>query len=67
MSGTLVFGLDFATASIVIVLSTLIFMFPVAWMGMMGPKTGMRQIIQTRYYFGYSNRVPLPSLNAMLI
>ncbi|KAH0431473.1 purine-cytosine permease FCY21 [Colletotrichum camelliae] len=32
MSGTLVFGLDFATASVVIVLSTLIFMFPVAWM-----------------------------------
>ncbi|KAL0766621.1 hypothetical protein CaCOL14_011066 [Colletotrichum acutatum] len=53
ISGTLVFGLDLAVASIVIVLSTLLFMLPVAWMGMMGPKTGMRQMVQTRYYFGY--------------
>ncbi|KXH28278.1 NCS1 nucleoside transporter [Colletotrichum simmondsii] len=53
ISGTLIFGLDLAVASVVIVLSTLLFMLPVAWMGMMGPKTGMRQMVQTRYYFGY--------------
>lgn len=56
ISGTLVFGLDLAVASLVIVLSTLLFMLPVAWMGTMGPKTGMRQMVQTRYYFGYSIR-----------
>ncbi|KAF4785378.1 purine-cytosine permease FCY21 [Colletotrichum scovillei] len=53
ISGTLIFGLDLVVASVVIVLSTLLFMLPVAWMGMMGPKTGMRQMVQTRYYFGY--------------
>ncbi|RSM02829.1 hypothetical protein CEP52_007733 [Fusarium oligoseptatum] len=52
MSGTFVFRLSLKVASIIIVLSTLLFMFPVAWMGMMGPKTGLRQIVQTRYYFG---------------
>ncbi|KAK1674993.1 permease for cytosine/purines, uracil, thiamine, allantoin-domain-containing protein [Colletotrichum godetiae] len=53
ISGTLVFGLDLAVASAVIVISTLIFMLPIAWLGTMGPKTGMRQMIQTRYYFSY--------------
>ncbi|KAF3025877.1 hypothetical protein E8E14_014822 [Neopestalotiopsis sp. 37M] len=53
MVGTLVLGLNVGISSAVIILSTLIFMFPVAWMGMMGPKTGMRQIVQSRYYFGY--------------
>ncbi|KAJ3939865.1 uncharacterized protein N0V96_009854 [Colletotrichum fioriniae] len=57
ISGTLVFGLDLAVASLVIVLSTLLFMLPVAWMGTMGPKTGMRQMVQTRYYFGYYSSV----------
>ncbi|KAK1485389.1 NCS1 nucleoside transporter [Colletotrichum tamarilloi] len=46
-------GLDPTVASVVIVLSTLLFILPVAWMRMMGPKTGMSQMAQTRYYFCY--------------
>ncbi|KAK1469963.1 hypothetical protein CMEL01_01730 [Colletotrichum melonis] len=46
-------GLDPTVATVVIVLSTLLFILPVAWMGMMGPKTGMSQMVQTRYYFCY--------------
>ncbi|KAK1474706.1 purine-cytosine permease FCY21 [Colletotrichum cuscutae] len=44
-------GLDPTVASVVIVLSTLLFILPVAWMRMMGPKTGMSPMVQTRYYF----------------
>ncbi|KAK1529852.1 purine-cytosine permease FCY21 [Colletotrichum paranaense] len=46
-------GLDPTVVTVVIVLSTLLFILPVAWMGMMGPKTGMSQMVQTRYYFWY--------------
>ncbi|KAK5400802.1 hypothetical protein LTR06_011223 [Exophiala xenobiotica] len=53
MSGTSVMGLSLRDASLIIIFFVLIFTVPVAWLGMMGPKTGLRQMIQTRYYFGY--------------
>jgi purine-cytosine permease-like protein len=52
MAGTLSYGLSLRVASLVILLFGLLAGIPVAWMGMMGPKTGMRQMIQARYSFG---------------
>lgn len=53
ISGPLVFGIGLPISSLIIILTSLVFMIPVAWIGTIGPKTGMRQIVQTRYYFGY--------------
>ncbi|KAH6984455.1 cytosine-purine permease [Ilyonectria sp. MPI-CAGE-AT-0026] len=53
ISGPLVFGIGLPISSLIIVLTSLVFMIPVAWIGTIGPKTGMRQIVQTRYYFGF--------------
>lgn len=52
MSSTLSYGLSLRDASLIIIFFSLLVCVPVAWMGIMGPKTGMRQMIQARYYFG---------------
>lgn len=52
MAGTLSYGLSLRVSSLVILFFGLVAAIPVAWMGMLGPKTGMRQMIQARYSFG---------------
>ncbi|KAL5349222.1 hypothetical protein ACLOAV_005510 [Pseudogymnoascus australis] len=52
MLGTLGFGLSLRDSSLVIMFFTLLTTIPPAYMGTLGPKTGMRQTIQARYAFG---------------
>lgn len=52
MVGTLSYGLSLRDASLVIIFFTLLTTIPPAFMGTLGPKTGLRQMIQARYAFG---------------
>lgn len=52
MAGTLSYGLSVRDASLVIIFFTLLCCIMTAWIGTLGPKTGMRQIVQCRYSFG---------------
>jgi len=53
MVGTLSYQLSLRDASLVITFFTLLCTIPVAFIGTLGPKTGLRQMIQARYAFGY--------------
>lgn len=53
MVGTLSYGLSLRDTSLIIVFFTLLTTFIPAFMGTLGPKTGLRQMIQARYCFGY--------------
>ena len=53
MTGTLTFGLGLRAASLVILFFCILCTTPVAYLATIGPKTGMRQMIQARYSFGY--------------
>ncbi|KAI5362849.1 Putative purine-cytosine permease [Septoria linicola] len=53
MVGTLSFGLRLRDASLVILFFSLLSTTPTAWLATLGPATGMRQMIQARYSFGY--------------
>lgn len=52
MLGTLVYGLSLRDASLVILFFTLLSSLAPAYLGTLGPKTGMRQMIQARFSFG---------------
>jgi purine-cytosine permease-like protein len=58
MVGTLGYGLGLRDASLVIIFFSLIAYIPPAFMGTLGPGTGLRQMIQARYAFGYT--IPYP-------
>ncbi|KAF2861568.1 cytosine-purine permease [Piedraia hortae CBS 480.64] len=53
MTGTLIFGLDLRASALVILFFSLLGAVPVGYLATIGPKTGMRQMIQARYSFGY--------------
>lgn len=53
MVGTLSFGLGLRDAALIILFFTLFSTVPVAYMCTWGPKTGMRQLVQARFSFGY--------------
>lgn len=53
MAATLSFGLSLRVASLIILFLTLLCTIPVAYLATIGPKTGMRQMIQARFSFGY--------------
>ncbi len=53
MAATLSYGLSLLAASLVILFFSLLCTIPVAYLATIGPKTGMRQMIQARYSFGY--------------
>ncbi|PPJ56927.1 hypothetical protein CBER1_02229 [Cercospora berteroae] len=61
MVGTLSFGLGLRDASLVILFFSLLCTTPTAYLATLGPATGMRQMIQARYSFGYYG-VSLPVL-----
>ncbi|KAL5598748.1 hypothetical protein BROUX41_003916 [Berkeleyomyces rouxiae] len=52
MLGTSVYGLSLRDSSLVILFFTLLTTIVVAFLSTLGPKTGMRQMIQARYSFG---------------
>ena len=52
MVGTLSYGLSLRDTSLIIIFFTLLCTIPPAFMGTLGPKTGLRQMIQARYAFG---------------
>jgi purine-cytosine permease-like protein len=52
MAGTLGYGLSLRDASLVIIFFNLICCIMTAFLGTLGPKTGMRQVIQARFSFG---------------
>jgi len=53
MVATLNYGLGLRAASLIILFFSLLCTMPVGYLAMAGPKTGMRQMIQARYSFGY--------------
>lgn len=57
MLGPLAFGLSLRDSSLVIIFFTLITTIAPAYMGTVGPKTGMREMIQARYAFGYVSKI----------
>ncbi|PGH03888.1 hypothetical protein AJ79_07246 [Helicocarpus griseus UAMH5409] len=52
MMGTLSFGLSLRDASLVIIFFNMLCTVPPAYLSILGPKTGLRQMIQARYSFG---------------
>lgn len=55
MVGTLNFGLNVRDASLVILFFNLLCCIPPAYLATLGPKTGMRQMVQARFSFGYGS------------
>ncbi|KAF7196684.1 Purine-cytosine permease fcyB [Pseudocercospora fuligena] len=53
MVGTLSYGLSLRNASLIILFFSLLCTTPTAYLAILGPKTGMRQMIQARFSFGY--------------
>ncbi|CAK3873936.1 cytosine-purine permease [Lecanosticta acicola] len=53
MVGTLSYGLSLRNASLVILFFSMLCCVPTSYLATLGPKTGMRQMIQARYSFGY--------------
>ena len=52
MSGTAVFRLSIRDASLIILFFSMTGAAPVAYLGTLGPKTGLRQMVQARYSYG---------------
>lgn len=50
---TVVFGMSLRDASLVILFFSILTCIPPAFMGLGGYKTGLRQLVQARYSFGY--------------
>jgi purine-cytosine permease-like protein len=52
MAGTLSYGLRLRDASLVILFFSMLCTIPPAYLSTLGPKTGLRQMIQARFSFG---------------
>ena len=58
-----VFGLDFVESALVIVFVNVLGVLPVCFFATFGPKFGLRQVVLSRFYFGYHGaRLGEPSL-----
>lgn len=53
MAATLSYGLSLLAASMIILFFSILCTIPVGYLATIGPKTGMRQMMQARYSFGY--------------
>ncbi|KAF2167789.1 hypothetical protein M409DRAFT_65887 [Zasmidium cellare ATCC 36951] len=53
MVGTLSYGLSLRDAALVILFFCILCCVPTAYLATLGPKTGMRQMVQARFSFGY--------------
>ncbi|CZT12412.1 hypothetical protein WAI453_001776 [Rhynchosporium graminicola] len=65
--GTFIFGLSLRDASLITIFFGIICTAPVAYLSTLGPKTGMRQLIQARYSFGLYGSSLLVLLNLATI
>lgn len=61
MLGPLAYGLSLRDSALVILFFGLFSTIAPAYLATLGPKTGMRQMIQARYSFGYGNTTTLRS------
>ncbi len=52
MVGTLSFGLGLRDTTLITIFFSILCTLPVAYLSTLGPKTGLRQLIQARYSFG---------------
>jgi purine-cytosine permease-like protein len=52
MAATLSFGLGLRDASLIILFFGILCTIPPAYLSTLGPKTGLRQMVQARYSFG---------------
>lgn len=58
MAGTLSYGLSLRDASLVIIFFNILCFIPTSYLATLGGKTGLRQMVQSRYTFGlYGNTV----------
>lgn len=55
MLGPMAYGLSLRDSSLVILFFCLLSSLAPAYLATLGPKTGMRQMIQARYSFGYAS------------
>ncbi|KAK4550710.1 hypothetical protein LTR36_000289 [Oleoguttula mirabilis] len=53
MTATLSYGLSLRASSLIILFFSILCTLPVGCLATLGPRTGMRQMIQARYSFGY--------------
>ncbi|KAF2085523.1 purine-cytosine permease FCY22 [Saccharata proteae CBS 121410] len=67
MSGTLSYGMSLRDASLTIIFFSLLCYLPTAYIGTLGPKTGMRQMVQARYSFGLYPVTIVVLLNMMSV
>ncbi|KAL4944299.1 hypothetical protein BDV06DRAFT_233614 [Aspergillus oleicola] len=67
MVGTLSFGLSLRDASLVILFFSLLCALPPAFMGAFGARTGLRQMLQARFTFGYYLTSIIVALNLCTI
>ncbi|KAG4433491.1 hypothetical protein IFR05_011029 [Cadophora sp. M221] len=65
--GTLIFGLSLRDASLITIFFGIFCSLPVAYLSTLGPKTGLRQLIQARYSFGLYGASLLVILNLATI
>lgn len=58
-----VFGLDFVESALVILFVNVLGVLPVCFFATFGPKFGLRQVVLSRFYFGYHGvRLSEPNL-----
>ncbi|KAH8663566.1 purine-cytosine permease FCY22 [Tricladium varicosporioides] len=67
MAGTLGYGLSLRDSSLVIIFFNLACCIITAFMGTLGPRTGMRQVIQARYSFGLYSVSVIAILNLVAV
>jgi purine-cytosine permease-like protein len=57
MVGTLAFGLSLKECSLLILFFSLVCTVPPAYFSTFGSRTGLRQMIHSRYTFGYASSI----------
>lgn len=67
MLGPSLFGLDFKTTVLVVVLFNIVMCAPPAWLATNGPRTGMRQMVQARYGMGFVPAMVISLANCMTL
>lgn len=65
MLGPTLFGLDFKASVLCIVFFTAVSTFPPAYLASLGPKTGMRQMVQARYGLGWIPAIIIGLVNCI--
>ncbi|KAF9640718.1 putative purine-cytosine permease fcy22 protein [Lasiodiplodia theobromae] len=67
MLGTLGYGLSLRDTSLTIIFFSLLCYIPTAYVNILGPQTGMRQMVSARYSFGFFPVTIVVALNMMTV